>query len=47
VVSFRSFSSIISHRLNPHVKRPDSKGTVEDVLRPGNEMVAAGYTMQA
>ncbi|KAH7914646.1 fructose-1,6-bisphosphatase class 1/Sedoheputulose-1,7-bisphosphatase [Hygrophoropsis aurantiaca] len=25
--------------------RPDSKGTVEDVLRPGSEMVAAGYTM--
>ncbi|OJA19044.1 hypothetical protein AZE42_06315, partial [Rhizopogon vesiculosus] len=25
--------------------RPDSKGTIEDVLRPGNEMVAAGYTM--
>lgn len=25
--------------------RPDSQGTVEDVLRPGSEMVAAGYTM--
>ncbi|KAH0583873.1 Fructose-1,6-bisphosphatase, cytosolic, variant 2 [Termitomyces sp. 'cryptogamus'] len=25
--------------------KPGSKGTVEDVLRPGNEMVAAGYTM--
>jgi len=25
--------------------RPDSKGTIEDVLRPGSEMVAAGYTM--
>lgn len=25
--------------------RPDSKGTLEDVLRPGREMVAAGYTM--
>jgi len=25
--------------------RPDSKGSVEDVLRPGSEMVAAGYTM--
>ncbi|KII88504.1 hypothetical protein PLICRDRAFT_176086 [Plicaturopsis crispa FD-325 SS-3] len=24
---------------------PDSKGTVSDVLRPGSEMVAAGYTM--
>ncbi|KAJ3492369.1 hypothetical protein NLI96_g37 [Meripilus lineatus] len=24
---------------------PDSKGTLEDVLRPGSEMVAAGYTM--
>lgn len=27
------------------VQRPDSDGTIEDVLRPGNEMVAAGYTM--
>ena len=26
-------------------QQPDSKGTVEDVLRPGSEMVAAGYTM--
>ncbi|KAK1924449.1 fructose-bisphosphatase [Papiliotrema laurentii] len=25
--------------------RPGSKGTIEDVLRPGSEMVAAGYTM--
>ncbi|KAG5221282.1 Fructose-1,6-bisphosphatase [Salix suchowensis] len=25
--------------------RPDSTGTIEDVLRPGREMVAAGYTM--
>ncbi|KAF7976690.1 hypothetical protein HWV62_5836 [Athelia sp. TMB] len=25
--------------------QPDSKGTIEDVLRPGSEMVAAGYTM--
>ncbi|KDR81612.1 hypothetical protein GALMADRAFT_221478 [Galerina marginata CBS 339.88] len=25
--------------------RPDSTGTVDDVLRPGSEMVAAGYTM--
>ncbi|KAG6897575.1 hypothetical protein C0992_000163 [Termitomyces sp. T32_za158] len=25
--------------------QPGSKGTVEDVLRPGSEMVAAGYTM--
>jgi len=25
--------------------RPDSTGSVEDVLRPGSEMVAAGYTM--
>ncbi|CAA7271700.1 unnamed protein product [Cyclocybe aegerita] len=25
--------------------RPGSDGAVEDVLRPGNEMVAAGYTM--
>ncbi|KIM65276.1 hypothetical protein SCLCIDRAFT_1212439 [Scleroderma citrinum Foug A] len=25
--------------------RPESKGTLEDVLRPGREMVAAGYTM--
>ncbi|KAH6918585.1 fructose-bisphosphatase [Coprinopsis sp. MPI-PUGE-AT-0042] len=25
--------------------RPDSNGTIEDVLRPGSEMVAAGYTM--
>ncbi|KAL4067632.1 fructose-1,6-bisphosphatase class 1/Sedoheputulose-1,7-bisphosphatase [Scleroderma yunnanense] len=25
--------------------RPGSKGTLEDVLRPGSEMVAAGYTM--
>ncbi|KAL0581744.1 Fructose-1,6-bisphosphatase [Marasmius crinis-equi] len=25
--------------------RPDSPGTLEDVLRPGSEMVAAGYTM--
>ncbi|KIM87092.1 hypothetical protein PILCRDRAFT_95942 [Piloderma croceum F 1598] len=25
--------------------RPDSKGTIQDVLRPGSEMVAAGYTM--
>ncbi|KZT07254.1 fructose-bisphosphatase [Laetiporus sulphureus 93-53] len=25
--------------------KEDSKGTIEDVLRPGNEMVAAGYTM--
>jgi len=25
--------------------RPDSPGTIEDVLRPGSEMVAAGYTM--
>lgn len=24
---------------------PDSKGAIEDVLRPGSEMVAAGYTM--
>ncbi|TFK43165.1 fructose-1,6-bisphosphatase [Crucibulum laeve] len=27
------------------IQRPDSSGTVEDVLRPGSEMVAAGYTM--
>lgn len=27
------------------VQRPGSKGTIEDVLRPGSEMVAAGYTM--
>ena len=26
-------------------QRPDSTGTVKDVLRPGSEMVAAGYTM--
>ncbi|EPS98513.1 hypothetical protein FOMPIDRAFT_1024556 [Fomitopsis schrenkii] len=25
--------------------KPGSKGTIEDVLRPGSEMVAAGYTM--
>ncbi|PCH37955.1 fructose-1,6-bisphosphatase [Wolfiporia cocos MD-104 SS10] len=25
--------------------RPGSQGTIEDVLRPGSEMVAAGYTM--
>jgi len=25
--------------------RPDSKGTIEDVLQPGSAMVAAGYTM--
>jgi len=25
--------------------RPDSVGTIKDVLRPGREMVAAGYTM--
>jgi fructose-1,6-bisphosphatase I len=25
--------------------RPDSKGEIADVLRPGSEMVAAGYTM--
>jgi len=25
--------------------RPDSKGSLSDVLRPGREMVAAGYTM--
>jgi len=25
--------------------RPESSGTIDDVLRPGNEMVAAGYTM--
>jgi len=25
--------------------RPGSRGTLEDVLRPGHEMVAAGYTM--
>jgi len=25
--------------------KPDSKGTIADVLRPGSEMVAAGYTM--
>ncbi|TEB31304.1 fructose-1,6-bisphosphatase [Coprinellus micaceus] len=25
--------------------RSESKGTIEDVLRPGSEMVAAGYTM--
>jgi len=25
--------------------RPGSRGTIEDVLRPGSEMVAAGYTM--
>ena len=25
--------------------KPDSKGTLSDVLRPGSEMVAAGYTM--
>ncbi|KAJ4487955.1 fructose-1,6-bisphosphatase [Lentinula aciculospora] len=25
--------------------RPNSKGSIEDVLRPGSEMVAAGYTM--
>ena len=24
---------------------PGSKGTISDVLRPGSEMVAAGYTM--
>ena len=47
VVSFQSLSSIISDGFNPQVKRPDSKGTIEDVLRPGSEMVAAGYTMQA
>ena len=27
------------------VQREGSKGTVADVLRPGTEMVAAGYTM--
>ncbi|KAG6909714.1 hypothetical protein DXG01_015916 [Tephrocybe rancida] len=27
------------------LRRPGSKGTLEDVLRPGSEMVAAGYTM--
>ena len=26
-------------------QKPESKGTIEDVLRPGSEMVAAGYTM--
>lgn len=25
--------------------KPDSKGSISDVLRPGSEMVAAGYTM--
>jgi fructose-1,6-bisphosphatase I len=29
------------------MQRPDSKGTIQDVLRPGSEMVAAGYTMWA
>jgi fructose-1,6-bisphosphatase len=29
------------------MQRPDSKGTIQDVLRPGSEMVAAGYTMSA
>ena len=27
--------------------KPDSQGTLADVLRPGSEMVAAGYTMWA
>jgi fructose-1,6-bisphosphatase I len=26
-------------------QRPNSQGTIADVLRPGSEMVAAGYTM--
>lgn len=26
-------------------QKEDSKGTLADVLRPGSEMVAAGYTM--
>lgn len=26
-------------------QRPGSSGSIEDVLRPGSEMVAAGYTM--
>lgn len=27
------------------LQRPGSVGSIEDVLRPGSEMVAAGYTM--
>ena len=27
------------------LQRPGSKGEIADVLRPGSEMVAAGYTM--
>jgi fructose-1,6-bisphosphatase I len=29
------------------LQRSDSQGTIADVLRPGSEMVAAGYTMWA
>lgn len=29
------------------LQRSDSEGTIADVLRPGSEMVAAGYTMWA
>lgn len=29
----------------PWEQAPGSKGTISDVLRPGSEMVAAGYTM--
>lgn len=31
--------------LKPVTQAPGSKGTIDDVLRPGSEMVAAGYTM--
>lgn len=27
------------------LQKEGSKGTIEDVLRPGSDMVAAGYTM--
>lgn len=39
-----SLTSIIQNGLW-YPQKPGSKGTVEDVLRPGSEMVAAGYTM--
>lgn len=38
-------SCIMCSILYFELQRPGSQGTIADVLRPGSEMVAAGYTM--
>jgi fructose-1,6-bisphosphatase I len=40
LVSFLRYVSVFNL-----IKKPGSKGSVADVLRPGSDMVAAGYAM--